>query len=209
MNHSLNESIKESLRPGRVRMNYQHLFERDTFWQLSDYGKSLLPPSIHQRSNKDHGPRLRITTNTKTSAVVARIVKIRIADLHIFDPSSAYDCRIALNLEVNLNRPDIIDADALIKHDEGTGQAMMAEAARTKDRLSYKHLAYSIDLTKVEREGMEKPKFELELEVDSALLRTQMGLWAEGRENAYSDLVAGFLDNATFLMRERVVAPPG
>ena len=79
---------------------------------------------------------------------------------------------------------------------------MVQEVPRVKDRLSYKHLAYSIDLTKVEREGLDA-SYELELEVDSALLRQQMGLIKQGRESAYTEVVSGFLDNATFLMRER------
>ena len=64
----------------------------------------MLPQSIQRRSGKD--PRLRVTTNTKENRIIARIVKVRIADLHIFNPGF-YDCRISINLEVNLDRPDI------------------------------------------------------------------------------------------------------
>ena len=67
--------------------------------------------------------------------------------------------------------------------------------------MSYKHLAYSIDLTKVESQGVPS-KYELELEVDANVLRQQIERGKRGLDTAYTDVVSGFFDNATFLMRQ-------
>jgi hypothetical protein len=178
-------------------MRYKHLYETDSFHHLSASGLALLPESLQKRSNPKRENRLRITTDSKTRQVTARIIKHKIADLHIYNPAS-YDCRITINLEVNLDRPDIEPASLVAADDAQRGH----EVPRVKDRLSYQHLAYSIDLTKVEMQGM-PPRFELELEVDSALLRQQMGLAKQGQKSAFGDVVSGFLDNLTFLMREK------
>ena len=202
MNNYLNHTIQESMQPGRTRMSYVHLHERDSFYALSPYGQEALPSSLQRRQNRE--PRVRITIDEDPKKEPharnrpRRIVKVPINNLHIFNPHWNYDCRISINLEVNLDRPDL-DPDALISQDPK--QQQFREVDRKKDRVSYKHLAYSIDLTKVEREGL-GATYELELEVDSTLLREQMRLMSEGKPHAFGDVVGGFLDNATFLMRQ-------
>lgn len=199
-NEFLNETIKQSMLPGRVKMNYVHLYETDSFYALSDAGQQALPRSIQQRQGT-RKPRLRVTrrhAKDGSNAIVARIVKVTIANLHIYNPGDNFDCRISINLEVNLDRPDL-DLDSLISQDP---QQQVQEVDRKKDRVAYKHLAYSIDLTKVERQGLEA-SHELELEVDSTLLREQLELLGQGRDNAFGDIVGGFWDNAVFLMDKR------
>lgn len=122
-------------------------------------------------------------------------MKVNIGHLQLFNPASNYDCRISINLEVNLDRPGLDVASLIVDDQQGR------EVDRVKDRVSYKHLAYSIDLTRVDRQGL-GPTFELELEVDSNLVRQQMKMIDDGHENAYTDVVSGFLDNATLLMRQ-------
>lgn len=200
MNKFLNKHIQASMQPGRVNMSYKHLRETDSFHNLSKLGQQVLPQSL-QRRQGSRKPRLRITRNDKAQGrpVIARIVKIPISNLHIFNPAPNYDCRISINLEVNLDRPDL-DLDSLISDDKGQ---QAPEIDREKDRIAYRHLeVYSIDLTKVTRKGLEATH-ELELEVDSNVLREQMALMKDGKPNAFGDVVSGFLDNATFLMRER------
>ena len=197
LNEYLNAAIQTSLKPGRIPMTYKHLYETDTFHHLSPTALSLLPPSLQTRTPARRENRLRITTDTRTHAITARIIKHKLADLHIYNPG-AYDSRISINLEINLNRPDISPASLIAADDAARGN----EVPRVKDRLSYQHLAYSIDLTKVEMAGL-PPRFELEQEVDSALLRRQMGLAKRGEPNAFGDVVSGFLDNLVFLMREK------
>ena len=197
LNEYLNASIQNSLKPGRIPMRYKHLYETDSFHHLSATALALLPESLQRRPDPKRENRLRITSDTRTRQTTARIIKRKIADLHIYNPAS-YDCRITINVEVNLDRPDIEPAALIAADDAQRGN----EVARVKDRLSYKHLAYSIDLTKVEMQGM-PARFELELEVDSALLRQQMELAKAGQKGAFGEVVSGFLDNLTFLMREK------
>ena len=116
--------------------------------------------------------------------------------MHIQNPVEPYDCRISMNLEVNF--PPDVDISELI---EPPSHDRPPPPERIKDRLSYKHLAYSIDLTKVESQGVPS-KYELELEVDANVLRQQIERGKRGLDTAYTDVVSGFFDNATFLMRQ-------
>lgn len=199
MNAFLNKTIQGSMQPGRCPMAYEHIHETDSFGSLTPAGFAALPPTVHKHPLPGRELKLR-TTIDKTGKVKARIVKVPLGDLHIFNPSQGYDCRISMNLEVNLERPGL-DFGELV---EAPTAEKPAPPSRVKDRLSYKHLAYEIDLTRVEVRGL-APKYELELEVDALVLRRQMALMMEGKEHAFGDVVSGFLDNATFLMRQQTV----
>ena len=72
---------------------------------------------------------------------------------------------------------------------------------RKKDRLSYKHLVYSFDLTRVDRENM-AAKYELELEMDSKVLVGQYSALKQGQPNAYLNIVDGFIDNMMLLTKQ-------
>lgn len=149
INDYLNSVIKRTLTPGRVPMTYSHPVVTDSFHHLSPYAKQLIPPALQRYIKPKQDVRIRVSTEKNTNKVLARLVKLKVADLHIYNPP-VQDCRISINVEVNLNRPDV-DADALIAADDAQrGNS----AARTKDRMSYKHLAYTIDLTKVDQDGM-------------------------------------------------------
>lgn len=205
MNKFLNATLQETMQKGRVTMQYKHPKETDSFRLLSPAGFQALPLSMQKRPNsKGRNIKLRTTTDSETGQVKARIVKIPIDNLHIFNPAHAYDCRISINLEVNLERPDLHPEDLVepLNLDDGFKRGGDATPDRKKDRLSYKHLAYSIDLTRVDVKGM-PAKFELELEVDAGALREQMQAIEEKRDSGFGVLVGGFLDNATFLMRQR------
>ena len=84
---------------------------------------------------------MRITTDQKTGKVLAKIVKVRIADLDIYSPRTAFDWRVSINLEMNFDG----DMNDLVEPQARSGR----RAERNKDRMSYKHLAYQIDLTQV------------------------------------------------------------
>lgn len=201
MNDAFNSAVRASHQPGRVQMSYEHLRNTDSLYALSRLGLQAIPQSLHRHLKRE--PRFRITTDTKTGHTKARIIKVNIAHLHIYNPSFNYDCRISVNYEVNLDRPGL-DPNSLFADDPGSNKyPVPVEIPRIKDRMAYKHLAYSFDLTKVEMEGL-NPIYEMELEVDSNLLRQQMNLMTQGvAENAFGDVVSGFLDNATFLMRQK------
>lgn len=196
MNEYLNARTQESYNPGRIAMRHSHPKEIDAFRTLSPIGIQALPLAF-QRRGLGREPRLRTTTDSKTGQITARIVKISLGSLHIFNPNFDYDCRISVNLEVNLDRPDLHPDELIV---DPTG-AKPAAPDRKKDRLSYKHLAYSIDLTRVDTPGVDQPKYELELEVDGGLLRHHIRQRDLGQRNAVTDIVSGFVDNATFLMR--------
>lgn len=197
MNKFLNSTAQASMAPGRVHMQYEHLYQTDTFATLSPAGLAALPPIVQRKPLHGRELRLRTTRNTKTKQVIAHIIKVPLGDLHIQNPGEPYDCRISMNLEVNLDRPDLRLEDLV----EPPAHDKPPAPERRKDRLSYKHLAYSVDLTKVESAGV-PPKYELELEVDANVLRAQIARVKKGQESAYGDVVSGFLDNATFLMRQ-------
>jgi hypothetical protein len=143
MNNFLNESLKASMpQPGSNRMplSYAHKKERDTFYEIS---ASDLPPIVQHNLHPRHKPKIRVTTNQQTGEVIAKIVKCRIADLDVYSPRTSLDWRISVNLEMNYDG----DVRNLLVSDGGGRGRTGGE--RIKDRMSYRHLAYQIDLTQV------------------------------------------------------------
>ena len=121
-------------------MTYVHTREKDSFYELSQSAYPTLPASIRAQLNPHHKIKVRVTTDQKTGKVLAKIVKVRVADLDIYSPRTAFDWRISVNLEMAYDG----DIDSLIEARDGGRRA-----DRNKDRLSYNHLAYQIDLTQV------------------------------------------------------------
>jgi len=124
----------------RIPMSYVHTKECDAFYELSQAGHLSLPPSIRAQLNPRHRAKVRITTDQKTGKELAKIVKARVADLDIYSPRTAFDWRVSVNLEMNYDG----DMRDLVETTDGGKRA-----DRNKDRMSYRHLAYQIDLTQV------------------------------------------------------------
>lgn len=203
MNEFLNKRTQESMQPGRVRMEYKHRYERDTFNALSQAGVTALPTAAKNYMQGRFAPRLRTTFNSRPKSgenpLLAKIVKIRLADLDILSPSADFDCRISINIEVDLlNRPDI-DPTLIIEPPEREKEP---QSERQKDRVSYRHLAYSVDLTQVILQSGEK-SHELEIEVDAVKLREHAVRAAENQPNAYAELVEGLINNVLLLAKVR------
>lgn len=205
MNGYLNKCVQDSMQPNRVAMQYKHRYERDSFATLNQAGLNALPSIAHTyMDNKRSNPRLRTTLDVHPKLksapppVIARIVKVRIADLDIYSPETDFDCRVSINIEIDLNLRSDIDPKLIVVP---PAQEKDRQADRHKDRLSYRHLAYSIDLTQVTRADTNAKTHELEVEIDANTLRDQAILLGEGKENAYEGLVKGFLDNVTMLLR--------
>ncbi|PIG81680.1 mRNA capping nucleoside-triphosphatase [Aspergillus arachidicola] len=197
MNNFLNEAVKMSMpqaNPGRIPLSYTHKKERDTFYEISP---SELPPVIRQNLNPRHKPKVRVTLDQRTGEVLAKIVKCRIADLDVYSPRTCVDWRISVNLEMNYEG----DVSHLTVVDPGRGRG----GERNKDRMSYRHLAYQIDLTQVAKsESPSKGEFEheLEVEISAAEIRRQGQLAIAGDpKNQYEELVKGFVDNIRILAR--------
>lgn len=199
MNDFLNKATQESVaNRGRHSIKYKHSRETDSFYNLSEEGIRALPEAAHRRKGQmRRDMKLRASTDDKTGQVTARIVKVPLGDhLHIFGAGDPYDIRISMNLEINLDRPGL-DPNTLI---EQPSADKPAAPSRKKDRLSYQHLVYHVDLTRVDVAGL-PPKYELELELDSNQMRRQIELAKGNKNNAVADLVEGFVNNMTYLMR--------
>ncbi|EGD94187.1 hypothetical protein TESG_01711 [Trichophyton tonsurans CBS 112818] len=110
-------------------------------------------------------------------------------------PRTCLDWRISVNLEMNY------DGD-LSKLQQTSDWKRSGD--RNKDRMSYRHLAYQIDLTQVGTTDSTPADFEheLEIEISSAEIRRQGDLALSGdMNNQYEDLIKGFVDNIRVLAR--------
>lgn len=151
MNNFLNDIVKAAMpnnNPGRIPLSYAHTKERDTFYEVPP---SELPPMIRQNLNPRHKPRVRVTTDQRTGEILAKIVKVRIADLNVLSPRTCVDYRISVNLEMNFDG-DVSHLPVVDTNSDG-GKAR----DRNKDRMSYRHLAYQVDLTQVAKEVFSCP----------------------------------------------------
>ncbi|KAF7503195.1 hypothetical protein GJ744_004228 [Endocarpon pusillum] len=205
LNSYLNTLCAESQQAPRTPMFYDHPRETDTFYSLTPAGEASLPLSIRTYLNPKHRPRVRITTSqpppsaagspAAVPVVKRRIIKSRIADFDVLCPSLAFDFRISISIESPFDGPD----DVLVKvNDAGAGGA----GDREKDRVSYRHLAYQIDLTQVSYPNSSKREHELEIEISTETIRQELANLREGRPNRYEDLVRGFVDNVRILARK-------
>ncbi|RUS34239.1 CYTH-like domain-containing protein [Jimgerdemannia flammicorona] len=116
-NKMLNEQVTRSQHRDYkgAKIQYKHTKECDRFY---DVGQS----------------KVRVTTDQATGQVVPGgiVEKVRVANLNVFSPGSAFDYRISVNVEVPVKMP--------------TGTPLFE---RNKDRLSYTHQAIKFDLTQV------------------------------------------------------------
>lgn len=121
-------------------MDYVHTRERDRFYDLPPSHLPSIPLSIRPYINPRHRMRVRVTTDQKTGEKLAQIIKIRIADLDIYSPRTAFDWRLSVNLEMSYDG-DVSNLTEVVENGR--------RSERNKDRMTYKHLAYQIDLTQV------------------------------------------------------------
>lgn len=146
LNHFLNETLKLSHQPdiNRKPLTYVHRKHRDVFYDLP---RSQLPALLDIHTQRHH-PKVRVTYDEKTGAVVARIIKCRVADLDVYSPRTQLDWRLSVNIEMeytgSLNDLNLSKENAGMDNGDGQGY-------RIKDRVSYLHNnAYQIDLTQVQ-----------------------------------------------------------
>ncbi|KAJ3217721.1 mRNA-capping enzyme subunit beta [Dinochytrium kinnereticum] len=134
--------------------------------------------------------KVRVTTNKKTGEVIPGkiIVKQRIADLNILCPMSSLDCRISVNLELPASAPP---------------PNQSSDFQRDKDRLSYVHQAFRIDLTQIADNKNSKKMHELEVEfVDAKTLVAEKRKLDSKQPNQFNEMVAVFVNNIRALSRE-------
>jgi hypothetical protein len=143
MNNFLNENVKASMPAAdskRIPLSYAHKKELDTFYEVDP---DDLPPVIRSNLNRRHKPKVRVTTDQRTGEVIAKIIKCRVADIDVYSPRTTVDWRVSVNLEMEYEG----DHTTLPMADASRG----GRGERNKDRMSYRHLAYQIDLTQVAR----------------------------------------------------------
>lgn len=194
-------------------MTYVHTKECDSFYELSQSAELSLPPSIRSQIIPRHNKaKVRISTDQKTDRVLAKIVKVRVADLDVHSPKTHFDWRVSINLEMKFDG----DMRDLVEVTEGGKRA----PERNKDRMTYRHLAYQIDLTQVTMAEVcqhgeiyarladheqattnAEKEHELEIELSTAEVRKHGNLLKGGSANGYEDLVRGFVDNVRVLTR--------
>ena len=226
MNEFLNTKVAEthpnnpSHSKKRVQIDYLHRRETDKFYELPPSMHGSLPAAVREKLNPRHAVKVRVTHDQKSNQVLARIIKVRITDLDIYNPQSKLDCRISINFEMKYDG-DIEDIVAA-----GIGERI---PDRNKDRLSYTQSHYQIDLTQVTQttsvnvsspptklsetiltgvQGVNRTEkeHELEIEVSTAAIQDQGQRAAAGQAEGYLALVEGFLNNYRVLSR---YAEPG
>lgn len=174
-NELLNNWLRQAQRqPDRVPITFVHRREVDSFYEEQQIpGFRGKPPRIRQTKNED------------TDATLACVIKERIADLNIYCPKTAFDFRISVSVEQPFER-------SLLK-------AQLVDQ-RAKDRMSYAHQFFNVDLTQVSERGRVS-RHELEVELDPVQLRREAALVSQGKPNHYETLVKSFLDNVRTLIR--------
>ncbi|KAF2965103.1 hypothetical protein GQX73_g8468 [Xylaria multiplex] len=208
LNDYLNEQVKASLiarnstAGPRVPIQYVHRRQTDRFFELPAHLRQRLPPSIANLLQPNAPLKARVTYDQKTGNVLAKIVKARVADLHIHMSHTPLDCRISINIEWDWDGPaQEIEQNQIPNKDR--------QPDRNKDRLSYTHGFYQIDLTQVTQStqgphgqmGSQSKEHELEIELESRVLYEHGHLLMKGEPNRYSDLVDGLIDNVRVLAR--------
>ena len=132
-------------------MTYVHTKEADAFYELTQAAELSLPSSIRaQMTSRHNKAKVRITTDQKTGRELAKIIKVRVADLDVYSPRTPFDWRVSVNLEMRFDG----DARDLVEMVEGGRRA----PERNKDRMTYRHLAYQIDLTQVTMAEVRSPR---------------------------------------------------
>ncbi|KAF2103156.1 mRNA triphosphatase CET1 [Rhizodiscina lignyota] len=199
LNQYLNEATRLSMGKGRVPITYKHPRETDAFYELNQTGYLQLPQMARQVINPNHKRKMRITTDSKTNQITAKIVKARVADIDILRPDNDLDLRISVNLEIEFPG-EINDYINLTM----SPRSQRDNSAREKDRLSYTHQATQIDLTKVTTTDVDGPptvQHEVEVEVDGHTIVAEGQKCVLQQPNLYEEVVGQFVENAIVLVR--------
>ncbi|KAF2402842.1 mRNA triphosphatase CET1 [Trichodelitschia bisporula] len=194
LNEYLNIAARKSLEGNRVPIEYVHLYEMDTLYLLPDAFISSLSPvtqEVLSRSKNRHH-RVRVTRDQKTKEVKATIIKVRLADLEVYCPNDPFDYRISVAAEINYPHP----IDGLVEYTE-----QGASTARGKDRLTYKHQSFQVDLTQVTQKTNASKIHELEVEMDVNQLYAQAALVQQNLPSQYEKYVKAFLNYVTVTRR--------
>ncbi|BFZ63027.1 mRNA-capping enzyme subunit beta [Saitoella coloradoensis] len=179
-NEFLNKQVQEShlsRSTPRAQIEYKHLRQIDKFY----------PATSSSSSGKLN--RTRVSVDKKTGEVLEVIVKEKIADLHVYSPTSIFDWRLTINYEHRVPPPP---------------PHLAPTAQRDKDRMQYTHQHIQVDLTQVDRKTHE---LEVELsdivKLRDLMRRVSQGQGPEGGDGVtFEGFVQVFVDNVRMLARQ-------
>ncbi|KAG9008776.1 mRNA-capping enzyme subunit beta [Tulasnella sp. JGI-2019a] len=190
-NQALNKLIERTNSPKypNAKFHYEHTKVIDSFYT---------PPSGSGFSSGSG--KVRVTKDAKTGEVKECIQKVRIADLNIYSPKRKLDWRLSVNTEIPVPIPIA---------------STQPQNTRKKDRMTYTHQSFKIDLTQVapSTAGSSNPTellHELEIEfADSAELmrlarvrtRGTGAAWSGQEGELFDELVRVFVNNVRILIR--------
>ncbi|KAI0357345.1 mRNA capping enzyme [Trametes cingulata] len=140
------------------------------------------------------GDKIRVTRDEKTGEVRECVRKVRLANLNIYSPKRFADWRISVNLEVPVPPP-----------------LGSPTHTRKKDRMSYSHEEFVIDLTQVTSTMGPNSKPEILHELELELARPEYLLATAAKRGdpnvpeqdrgAFDELIRAFVNNARILVR--------
>lgn len=178
-------------KPNREAVHYKRERESDEFYELTAEGRKALPPALAPWLNSSrYPPKVRKTFLIETQEMKEQIIKSRIADLEVYNPSTPFDYRISLSLEA----PWHGDSSHLVA-------APNNDRDRQKDRLSYRHMYNQIDLTQISYPQSAKKEHELEVEIAHDRLRHEFQLLRNREDSNFEDLITSFINNVRILCR--------
>ncbi|KAI5474365.1 hypothetical protein MNV49_003488 [Pseudohyphozyma bogoriensis] len=150
------------------------------------YSHTYETDTFHEVSGQGPRRKVRLTKNQKDPKLSRCVEKTRIADMNIFSPKRMFDWRISVNLEQPAPAPTTPPVNT-----------------RQKDRISYSHQLFQVDLTQVtSSHGGGNTLHELEVEFkDAKVLMREGEKDARGEPNAYLEMVQAFLNNIRLLIR--------
>jgi len=192
MNHIL-QYIHQEIQRGVPRhpMAYKHTKEWDEYYELKPEGKRALQHLAHW-INPNHTLKVRRTFEKATGELKASIIKTRVADLDIYSPRDSFDYRLSVSVESPWDGPE----EHLITSSNDAG------ADRMKDRLSYKHRDYQIDLTQIMHRNADHKDHEVEIEINAPALMAALDGPQREQPELYEKCVNGFVDNIRILAQK-------
>jgi hypothetical protein len=187
----------------RVQVVYKHRREIDRFFELPPEMHNRIPGCVLSRlDSRNRNIKVRVTYDQKTREVLGKIIKARVADIDLHLPACPMDCRLSINLEMNWEG-SVEELEQLSVHQQER------RSDRNKDRLSYRHGHYQVDLTQVTQgtatpgnhQRLEK-EHELEIELAPGVLLEQGRRAMANEPHRYQELVEGLVDNVRVLARK-------
>ncbi|KAG5653106.1 hypothetical protein H0H81_002253 [Sphagnurus paluster] len=156
-----------------------------------EYHHLYLVDSFYTSEDRE---KVRVTRDEKTGTVTECMRKIRLGDLNIYSPKRAADWRVSVNLEVP------------VQHPLGS-----PTHTRRKDRMSYSHEEFNIDLTQVTSTTSPGAPAQILHELEIEIARSEILLATaaargdvnlpEHERSAFDELIRAFVNNARILVR--------